>query len=71
MHPKLKEVRNKILQYSEIEDRVKALHNTFEDETCYIACVGPSINDYTEDYLRDTLKDKLIMLWSHTTSHIL
>ena len=61
MHPKLNEVRSEVLKYSDIGDRVKALHDTFKDERCYIATVGPSINEYSHEYLRDVLKDELII----------
>lgn len=61
MHPKFLEVRSKVLKYSDIEDRVKALHNTFENERCYVATVGPSINEYSHDYLREKLQKELII----------
>tara|TARA_Y100000310_G_scaffold188811_1_gene188805 strand:- start:1159 stop:1944 length:786 start_codon:yes stop_codon:yes gene_type:complete len=61
MHKITKELRNKMVQYEDIPDRLKVLHNAYEGETCYIATVGPSIKNYEEEYLRDKLKDELII----------
>ena len=61
MHKNTKDIRNRMLQYEDIPDRLKSLKNAYEGETCYIATVGPSIRDYEEDYLRDKLKDELVI----------
>ena len=61
MHRKTEEVRKKMLQYEDILDRLKSLENAYEGEVCYITTVGPSIKDYSEDYLRDKLKNELII----------
>tara|TARA_Y100000310_G_scaffold93674_1_gene91188 strand:+ start:158 stop:955 length:798 start_codon:yes stop_codon:yes gene_type:complete len=61
MHDKTKELRNRMLQYEDIPDRLVVLRDAYKGETCYIVTVGPSIKNYEEDYLRDKLKDKLII----------
>ena len=61
MHSNTLNLKNKMLQYEDIPDRLKVLHNAYKGETCYIATVGPSLKDYDEDYLRDKLKDDLVI----------
>ena len=61
MHKNTYDIKNKMLQYEDIPDRLKTLKDAYKGETCYIATVGPSIKNYSEDYLRDKLKDKLII----------
>ena len=61
MHKLTEEIRNKMLHYEDIPDRLKVLHNAYKDEICYITTVGPSIKNYEEDYLRDKLKDELVI----------
>lgn len=61
MHKNTYSIKNKMLQYEDIPDRLKVLKDAYKGETCYIATVGPSIKNYPEDYLRDKLKDKLVI----------
>ena len=61
MHKLTDKIRNKMLNYEDIPDRLKVLKNAYKGETCYITTVGPSIKDYEEDYLRDKLKDELVI----------
>ena len=50
MHKLTDKIRNKMLNYEDIPDRLKVLKNAYKGETCYITTVGPSIKDYKEDY---------------------
>ena len=62
MHFKTEDIRyNKMMKADTNTGRLKCLHNAYKGETCYIATVGPSIRDYDEEYLRDKLKDELII----------
>ena len=45
MHSNTLNLKNKMLQYEDIPDRIKVLHNAYKGETCYIATVGPSLKD--------------------------
>ncbi len=55
------ELRNKLLQLEESEDRLKVLKNQYEGETAYIVAGGPSLNNYEEEYLKEFMKDKLCL----------
>lgn len=41
-------------------EKVKLLHNKYQHEDCYILTCGPSLKKYSEDFLYDFLKDKLV-----------
>jgi len=55
------ELRKEMLQHEDIMDRMNVIKNKYEGETAYIVAGGPSLNNYTHDYLRDKLSDKLVM----------
>ena len=61
MHSKTSELISKLLQYEDIPDRLNVLEDSFKDETCYIVSAGPSLKNFEEEYLRDKLKDKLVI----------
>ena len=61
MHKNTFDLRNRILQYGDIPDRLKILENSYEGETCYIVSAGPSLKKYTQKELKDKLKDKLVI----------
>jgi hypothetical protein len=55
------ELKNKLLLHEEIEDRVRCLKDAYKDETAYIVASGPSLNNYSQGYLKEFLSDKLTM----------
>lgn len=61
MHNNTNNLLNKILQYEDIPDRLKVLKDSYKNETCYIVSAGPSLKNYSPEYLRDKLKDKLVI----------
>ena len=61
MHKDTSYLRNIMLQYEDISDRLAQLKNSYEGETCYIVSAGPSLKNFEEDYLRDKLKDELVI----------
>ena len=61
MHKNTSNLRNEILQYEDIPNRLKLLENSYKDEVCYIVSAGPSLNNYTSEYLKEKLKDKLVI----------
>ena len=42
-------VKNKILTYEEIQDRVDVLKDTYKGQKCYIVGAGPSLKNYDID----------------------
>ena len=61
MHRITKELRNRMLQFEDISDRLNIMKNWYRDETCYIVSAGPSLKDIDIDYLRSKLEDKLVI----------
>ena len=53
-----KDIKNKILTYEDIPERINALKDTYKGEKCYIIGAGPSLKNYTQDYLKEKLKLK-------------
>lgn len=43
------------------QEKVDLLHNQYKGEDCYLLSCGPSLNQYSEDFLNDYLKDKLTL----------
>ena len=48
-------------QIDSYEKRVAHLYNKYKGEDCYILSCGPSLNNYSEEYLNKVLKDKLVL----------
>ena len=55
MHKNTYNLIDNILQYEDIPDRLKVLKDTYKDETCYIVSAGPSLKNYTQEYLKEKL----------------
>ena len=49
MHKNTTELRNQILQYEDIPDRLRLLKDTYKGETCYIVSAGPSLKIIQEN----------------------
>ena len=41
--------------------KIKFLHNQYQGQDCYLLSCGPSLNQYSKDFLNDYLKDKLTL----------
>ena len=61
MNKKTKNVIKKILQFEDIQDRLKVLRDSYEGETCYIVSAGPSLKNIGVDELRNKLRDELVI----------
>jgi len=61
MHKDTPYLRSIMLQHEDISDRLAQLKNSYEGETCYIVSSGPSLKNFEEDYLRNKLKDELVI----------
>ncbi len=60
MKGKTLELRKKMLMLETSQERLEVLRGAFEGETAYIVAAGPSLKDYTPEYLNDVLSDKLV-----------
>lgn len=45
---------------SELQELLNATKDLFKGEDCYVLACGPSLNSYSNEYLRQVLKDKLV-----------
>ena len=54
------ELRKKMLMLDTSQERLEVLRDAFVGETAYIVAAGPSLKDYTPDFLNEKLKDKLV-----------
>ena len=61
MHKNTHNLKNNILQYEDISDRLQLLKDSYKDETCYIVSAGPSLKNYSTEYLKEKLQDKLVI----------
>ena len=55
------ELREQILQLESPEERLELLKNKYEGETAYVIAGGPTLRNYTPEYLREFMSDKLCM----------
>ena len=61
MRPQTKELKEQISKLENPEDRVKILKDKYKGETAYIIASGPSLKNYSEEYLKDFFEDKLCL----------
>ena len=54
-------IKFQIQQLEESEDRIKCLRDSYKNETAYIVAGGPSLNNYSDSYLKEFLSDKLTL----------
>ena len=55
------DIKANICKFEDIPDRINALKDAFKGEKCYIIGAGPSLKNYTQEYLREKLKDELVI----------
>jgi len=56
----LETLKTQVSNQKNIEDKLSVLHNSFEGDTCYILNCGPSLKNYSPEYLKEKLSDKLV-----------
>ena len=61
MHKNTLSLLNLINQYEDIPLRLRALEDFYKGEECYIVSAGPSLKNYSKEYLNIQLKDKLVI----------
>tara|TARA_A100001201_G_scaffold142442_1_gene140664 strand:+ start:978 stop:1769 length:792 start_codon:yes stop_codon:yes gene_type:complete len=54
-------VAEQIRKLPEIQDRVDYLWGKYSEEDCVILAAGPSLKKYPVDYIKEKLKDKLVI----------
>ena len=54
-------LKEKLLRLEDSQERLKVLKNMYEGETAYIVAAGPSLNNYSKEYLKEFMKNKLCM----------
>ncbi len=54
-------LRRKISTTSDLQTQVDILKDSYKGDTAYILNCGPSLNEYSEDFLKDFLSDKLTL----------
>ena len=53
-----KKLKQELINFDSIEERLSFLKNKYEDETAYIVTCGPSLAKHNVDELNERLKDK-------------
>ena len=54
-------IKKDISVFEDIPDRLKVLKDAYKDKKCYIVGAGPSLKNYDVDYVKDKLKDELVI----------
>jgi hypothetical protein len=58
-----------IKSYSSDRKKLDLLRNMYKDQDCYILTCGPSLNDYSEEFLNEALSDKLVFAVKQAYNH--
>ena len=61
MLDKTKLIGQEIRKLEEIQDRVEYLWGKYHNEDCFILAAGPSLKKYPVEYIKDKLKDKVVI----------
>ena len=61
MKNKTLQARTEMLKHSDIPKRMEYLRDLYKGETAYIVAAGPSLNRYEKPFLRNRLKDELVI----------
>ena len=56
-----KTLKEHIFNISSDSKKIEALRDSYEDKECYILTCGPGLKQYSPEFLRDKLKDKLVI----------
>ena len=52
------DIKANICKFEDIPDRINALKDAFKGEKCYIIGAGPSLKNYTQEYLEKLWKNR-------------
>jgi hypothetical protein len=66
MKPQTDKLKKQLKQLTSVEEKIQLLKNKYKDEECYILTAGPSIKDYDPEYIKEKLKDKLVIAVKQT-----
>jgi len=61
MKEQTQKLQKDINKFGDSHERINILENSYKDETAYIIAAGPSLNNYKPEYLKDLLKNKLVL----------
>lgn len=61
MRPQTKELKEQLLHLEDAQDRLNVLKDQYKGETAYVIAAGPSLNNYSHEFLKEFMKDKLCM----------
>ena len=54
-------LRSELLKLEDPEERLKVLIEQYSNDVAYIIAGGPSLNNYTMDYLNERLQNELVI----------
>ena len=66
MRPQTLPLKRRLGKTQDLAGKLSLLKDTYQGEECFILTAGPSLNDYPREYLRETLKDKLVIAVKQT-----
>jgi hypothetical protein len=66
MRKQTKDIKKQLQSLNTLEEKINLLKDTYKGEGCYILTSGPSMKDYTSEYLREKLKNKLVIAVKQT-----
>lgn len=66
MRPQTLLLKRRLRQTQDLEEKLSLLKDAYQGEECFILTAGPSLNDYPREYLREILKDKLVLAVKQT-----
>ncbi len=61
MRPQTLPLKRRLSQTQILAEKISLLKDSYQGEECFILTAGPSLNDYPQEYLREKLKDKLVI----------
>jgi hypothetical protein len=63
-------LNEEVRSYSRSNKKIELLKDTYKDQDCYIITCGPSLKDYSPEFLREKLKGKLVFAIKQAFNYI-
>jgi glycosyltransferase involved in cell wall biosynthesis len=64
------DVKERVKSYSSDSRKINLLKDSYKDEDCYIITCGPSLKEYSPEFLKEKLKGKLVFAIKQAYNHI-